>query len=479
MAESTLSPLPSSPPDPTADAYGITVKAPDWSHVRAVEHREATLDQLRQLSILPYGADGLVRSRFMLCGSSNRPLMSHRPGNFAYAIHNGDTGELLAFKVASCVDCLSRSFPCDMDHGKWVNGKAREPVFYLPGKGEDVEPEWFPIPKAKIPPDVHDEDALQVSGRTVEAWANRSQHVETDVDSSAERKDKARKKGKKRKATTVSGSAENSSTPPRTATVIVESVLAQRTPTTQSSPLSSISTPAISGAERVDRSPTAPATNASSVSSTVHLGIGSASGAQVGHAASALMPNRSSHSAPPDSHLEATMPTQQVVGSSSTSSRSPSAIRPDTGTQTSLSVVKNDLERSLRIIGRLEEQAVTDATSKSLHDERLSDLEKQLEESRREANDAKRELEDSKHEIEDAKKVARTSREDLAVAKLSEAEHRRTAEQWQRRHEELTEDFRNKIMELERLKQAHVEVTEQLEKATGKIARFQSLAAED
>jgi chromosome segregation ATPase len=162
------------------------------------------------------------------------------------------------------------------------------------------------------------------------------------------------------------------------------------------------------------------------------------------------------------------MPTQQVVGSSSTSSRSPSAIRPDTGTQTSLSVVKNDLERSLRIIGRLEEQAVTDATSKSLHDERLSDLEK----SRREANDAKREL-------EDAKKVARTSREDLAVAKLSEAEHRRTAEQWQRRHEELTEDFRNKIMELERLKQAHVEVTEQLEKATGKIARFQSLAAED
>jgi chromosome segregation ATPase len=164
------------------------------------------------------------------------------------------------------------------------------------------------------------------------------------------------------------------------------------------------------------------------------------------------------------------MPTQQVVGSSSTSSRSPSAIRPDTGTQTSLSVVKNDLERSLRIIGRLEEQAVTDATSKSLHDERLSDLEK----SRREANDAKRELEDSRHEIEDAKKVARTSREDLAVAKLSEAEHRRTAEQWQRRHEELTEDFRNKIMELERLKQAHVEVTEQLEKATGKIARFQS-----
>jgi hypothetical protein len=89
------------------------------------------------------------RSRFMLCGSSNRPLMSHRPGNFAYAIHNGDTGEPLAFKVASCVDCLSRSFPCDMDHGKWVNGKAREPVFYLPGKGEDVEPEWFPIPKAK------------------------------------------------------------------------------------------------------------------------------------------------------------------------------------------------------------------------------------------------------------------------------------------------------------------------------------------
>lgn len=173
------------------------------------------------------------------------------------------------------------------------------------------------------------------------------------------------------------------------------------------------------------------------------------------------------------------MPIQQVVGSASTSSRSPSAIRPDTGTQTSLSVVKNDLERSLRIIGRLEEQAAADATSKSLHDERLRDLEKQLEESRREANDAKRELEDSRHEIEDAKKVARTSREELAAAKRSEEKHRASAAQWQRRHGELTEDFRNKIMELERLKQAHVEVTEQLEKATRKIARFQSLAAED
>jgi hypothetical protein len=65
------------------------------------------------------------------------------------------------------------------------------------------------------------------------------------------------------------------------------------------------------------------------------------------------------------------------------------------------------------------------------------------------------------------------------VAKRSEEKHRASAAQWQRRHGELTEDFRNKIMELERLKQAHVEVTEQLEKATGKIAKFQSLAAED
>jgi hypothetical protein len=66
-----------------------------------------------------------------------------------------------------------------------------------------------PDPKGQIPPDVHDEDALQVSGRTVEAWANRSQHVETDVDSSAERMDKAHTKGKKRKATTVNPGVES------------------------------------------------------------------------------------------------------------------------------------------------------------------------------------------------------------------------------------------------------------------------------
>lgn len=57
----------------------------------------------------------------------------------------------------------------------------------FPGKGEDVEPEWFPIPRARIPPDIRDEDALQMRGRTVAAWDNRSQHVDTNVNKCREK----------------------------------------------------------------------------------------------------------------------------------------------------------------------------------------------------------------------------------------------------------------------------------------------------
>jgi hypothetical protein len=88
-----------------------------------------------------------------------------------------------------------------MVHGQWVNGNARMPVFWLPGTGEDVEPQWFPIPNTKIPPEVNDEDALRKFGRTVEAWASRSQQVDTNVAVPAEQQEKAASKGKKRKST--------------------------------------------------------------------------------------------------------------------------------------------------------------------------------------------------------------------------------------------------------------------------------------